>query len=78
MAPDLLERLAQTEVPPPPDTFDRQLHDKVNRTLLITQFVDLFLVGMPWAFLQFSRALLGFVAFTVTGRYEPKSKKQSR
>ncbi len=78
MAPDLLEQLAQTEVPPPPDTFDLQLHDRVNRSLLVTQFVDLFLVGMPWAFLQLSRALLGFVAFTVTGRYEPKSKKRSR
>lgn len=78
MAPDLLEQLAQTEVPPPPATFDSQLHDKVNRALLITQLFDLFLVGMPWAFLQFSRALLGFVSFTVTGRYEPKSKKQSR
>ncbi len=31
MAPDLLEQLAQTEVPPPPATFDHQLHDKVNR-----------------------------------------------
>jgi hypothetical protein len=78
MAPDLLEQLAQTEVPPPPATFDTQLHDKVNRALLITQVVDLLLVGMPWAFLQFSRALLGFVSFTVTGRYESKSKKRSR
>jgi hypothetical protein len=76
MAPDLLERLAHTEVPPPPDSFDRQLHDKVNRTLIVTQFADLLLVGMPWAFLQYSRALLGFVAFTVTGRYEPKSKRR--
>jgi len=76
MAPDLLDRLAQTEVPPPPATFDSQLHDKVNRSLVITQFVDLFVAGLPWAILQFSRALLGFVAFTVTGRYDGKSKRR--
>jgi hypothetical protein len=78
MAPNLLEQLADLEVPPPPAQFDTQLHDKVNRALVITQFVDLFVSALPWALAQFGRALLGFVAFTVTGRYESKSKKQHR
>jgi hypothetical protein len=78
MAPDLLERLAEVEVPPPPVAFDAQLHDKVNRTIVINQFVDLFASALPWAFAQMGRALLGFVAFTVTGRYESKSNKRRR
>jgi hypothetical protein len=78
MAPDLLEQLAEVEVPPPPATFDTQLHDKVNRTLVATQFADLLVSGFPWAIAQFCRALLGLFAFTVTGRYEAKSKRRKR
>jgi hypothetical protein len=78
MAPDLLEQLADVEVPPPPAAFDAQLHDKVNRALLLTQFVDLIVTALPWAIVQFSKSLLGLVAFTVTGRYESKSKKRRR
>jgi hypothetical protein len=78
MAPNLLEQLADVEVPPPPAQFDTQLHDKVNRALVITQFVDLFVSALPWALARFGRSALGLVAFTVTGRYESKSKKQRR
>lgn len=78
MAPDLLEQLAEVEVPPPPAAFDTQLHEKVNRTLVATQFADLLVSGFPWATAQFGRALLGLLALTVTGRYEGKSKKRRR
>ena len=78
MAPDLLEQLADVEVPPPPAAFDHQLHDKVNRTLVATQFADLLVSGFPWATAQFARALLGLVAFSVTGRYDAKSNKHRR
>ena len=78
MAPDLFEQLAEVEVPPPPAAFDSQLHDKENRTLVATQLADLLVRGFPWAIAQFTRALLGFLAFTVTGRYEGKSKNRNR
>jgi hypothetical protein len=78
MAPNLLEQLADLEVPPPPAAFDAQLHDKLNRALVVTQLVEMFVGALPWALAHFGRAVLGFVAFTVTGRYDSKSKKQRR
>ncbi len=78
MAPDLFDKLAEVEVPPPPSQFDNQLHDKVNRGLVITQFIDLFVVALPWALVHFFRAFLGLLAFSVTGRYGPASKRRRR
>ena len=78
MASNLFERLAESEVPPPPVQFDTQLHERVNRTLVGTQLVDLLLCGLPWACLHFARAVMGLIAFTLTGRYEnnPKNKRR--
>ena len=73
---NLLEKLAAWEVPPPPVQFDRQLHERVNRSLVVSQFVDLIVRGFPWALLHFARAFFGLVVFSVTGRYETKSKDQ--
>ena len=75
---NLLEQLADLEVPPPPAQFDRQLHQRVNRSLLVWQLVDLVVSAMPWAMLHFARALVGLITFTVTGRYERKPKKPRR
>ena len=78
MAPNLLEQLADLEVPPPPAQFDAQLHDRVNRSLLRAHLVDLALRGFPWALAHFGRAVIGLIAFTLTGRYEPNSKTKRR
>ena len=74
MSLNLLEQLADLEVPPPPEQFDTQLHDRVNRSLVRAQLVDLMLRGFPWALLHFARAVVGLIAFTLTGRYESNSK----
>jgi hypothetical protein len=78
MAPDMFDRLAELEVPPPPVQFDTQLHERVNRSLLIAQFVDLAVKGVPWALVQFLRATVGALVFTITGRYETSSKNGHR
>jgi len=75
---DLLEKLAEWEVPPPPAQFDAQLHERVNRSLVVWQFVDLLLHGLPWAAAHFSQALMGLIIYTVTGRYPPDRRKQRR
>ena len=75
---DLLEKLAEWEVPPPPAQFDAQLHERVNRSLVIWQFVDLLLHGLPWALALFARAVMGLIIFTVTGQYEKDRRKQRR
>lgn len=80
MAPDLFDRLAEMEVPPPPeaDQFDRQLHDRVNRALVAGQITDLVVGGLPWAALHFLRALVGLGTLTVTGRYDAKKRNKRR
>ena len=69
MATDFLEQLAEMEVPELPDHFDRQLHQRVNRSLLLQQLLELAVSGLPWAALQFARALLGLLVYTATGRF---------
>ena len=80
MATDLFEQLGDLEVPPPPaaEQFDRQLHDRVNRSLVAGQIVDLGARGMPLAMWHFSRALVGLFALTLTGRYDTKPKNRRR
>jgi hypothetical protein len=77
MATDLFEQLATTEVPPPPERFDRELHDRVNRSLVTQQVVDLLLKGAPFACLHFAGALLGLLTLTYTGRYPADSAERS-
>jgi hypothetical protein len=78
MATNLFERLADLEVPPPPIQFGKQLHERVNRSLVASQMVDLAVKGLPWALLHFARALVGLIALTVTGRYETSNKHARR
>jgi hypothetical protein len=78
MASDLFERLADLEVPPPPPQFDEQLHLRVNRSLVIGQFIDLLVKGLPWSLAHFARALVAAIGFTITGRYETNSKNGRR
>jgi len=78
MAPNLLDQLAELDVPPPPAAFDAELHDKVNRAIVTTQIADLVVSALPYAIAEFFRALVGLAIFTVTGRYDSKSKDQRR
>jgi hypothetical protein len=76
--PNVLEQLADLEVPPPPAHFDAQLHERVNRSLFVWQLIDLATSAVPYALVHFSRAIVGFIAFTVSGRYETRSKNRRR
>ena len=72
MANDFFEQLAQTEIPPPPPGFDRQLHQRVNRSLLTVQLLDLVFGALPWAIGHMARALVGMIQLTITGKFEEK------
>ena len=76
MATDLFDKLAEMDVPPPPARFDQQLHERVNRSLFIGQMLDLVFGAVPWAIGHFARAFVGLVIYTLTGRYEMKSKRK--
>jgi hypothetical protein len=74
MPRDFLEELAEAPVPPPPDTFNRALHERLNRRLLAGHILDLALRGIGFCVVHFARALAGFFALTVLGKYEGGSK----
>ena len=77
MAMDLLEKLAEVPVPPapPPKVFDRAIHRRINDRLIVGQVLDLTLRGFGFAALHFTRALLGLVRLTFTGKFDtPKSR----
>lgn len=76
MTPDLFEQLAERDVPPPPPHFNRQLHERVNRSLLASQLVDLALGAVPWATGHMLMALGGFLRLTVTGKFAPEKRKK--
>jgi len=76
MSTDLLERLAELPVPPapPPQVFDRAIHQRINSRLLVGQIFDLTLRGFGFGLTHFAKALLGLVRLTLTGRFEaPKN-----
>lgn len=72
MSSDLFERLSQLEVPPPPPapTFDRQLHERVNRTLLLLHIGEFAFCILPWAAIHFGHAMLSAVYSTITGKFD--------
>jgi hypothetical protein len=76
MAPDFLDQLADMEVPPPPAEFGQELHQRMNRGLVIVQLVELVAIVFPTAVLELGRALGGLVRFTASGKYDLSKKKQ--
>ena len=67
---DFLERLAELEVRQPPPEFDRQLHQRLNQSLAAQHLLDFVAGAMPWAIACLLRALLGWLAFTLTGKFD--------
>lgn len=81
MAMDLLEKLAELPVPPPPaqEQFDRAVHGRINQRLLVGQIIDFFLRGCGFAALHFAKAVAGCLRLTITGKFEaPKNRGNSR
>ncbi len=75
MPRDLFEQLAQSPVPPVPVSFDRALHDRINRRLLVGQLLDLGLKAIGYTAVHFGRAVAGGLMFTVTGKFERDPKQ---
>lgn len=67
MTRDFFERLADVEVPPPPQAFKETLHQRLNSSLVMLQLFDLLVRGMPWAMLQFARSLGYWLRLTLAG-----------
>ena len=76
MSIDLFQELAESEIPPPPEDLERPLHERVNRWLLSAQILELVWRAMPWAAMTFSRALVGWFVFSLTGNFPKISKRR--
>jgi hypothetical protein len=70
MPTDLLEQLAELPVPPapPPQVFDRAVHQRINSRLIVGQILDLLLRGFGYAIAHFAKAVFGLMRLTVTGK----------
>ena len=78
MATDLLEQLAKAEIPPVPETLDRQVHQRLNDTLLVLHVLDFMVRAVPYALLHFSRAVVGLVGYSLTSKFElPRDSRES-
>jgi hypothetical protein len=74
MTHDLLEQLAQTGVPPLPADFDRSVHQRLNRTLFVSQLVELVCVALPCGLAEFAQAVAAAAVYTSSGRYPAANK----
>ncbi len=75
---DLLERLTELKVPPAPKSLSRELHQRVNRTLLVQHTIELATQGVIYAGGILLRGFLALVAYTLTGQYPIDRREGSR
>jgi hypothetical protein len=73
---DFLEQLADVEVREPPPEFNRQLHQRVNRSLLAQHLLELVTGGLPWALLHFLRGVMAVVAFSLSGKFDDERRER--
>ena len=69
MSFDLLEQLANEDVPPPPDSLKRDVHDRLNRALLFAHVIELLTQGLIYACGHLLRAGMGLVVYTLSGKF---------
>jgi hypothetical protein len=72
---DFLDQLAELEVRDPPPDFDRRLHERLNRSLLVQHVVELLTGAAPWAMLHFLHAVGALAAFSLTGKFDQDRRK---
>ena len=66
---DLLDRLAESEVPATPETLTREVHQSLNRMLVVQHLTDFVLRATTSAMLEFTRATLASLWFTAVGSF---------
>ena len=76
MSNDFLDQLAAIDAPEPPPEFDRKLHQRVNRALLVQHLFGLAVGSVPWAVFHFLRAVLGAAAFSLHRPVRPAGTRE--
>lgn len=78
MTNDLLERLAESEIPPVPADFDREVHERVNDALMLGHFAEFGLRVLPYALVHMAQALIGLLTLTLSGRFPADASTRDR
>jgi len=66
---DIFEQLAEHDVPPVPVDFDRQIHHRVNDSLLGVHVLEFVFQVIPYAVMHFGQAVIGLLAVTLSGGF---------
>jgi hypothetical protein len=66
---DLFEKLAEKDVPPVPVDFDRQVHARVNDSLLGVHVTEFLFQVVPYGLWHFAQATIGLFVLTLSGRF---------
>jgi hypothetical protein len=69
MSSDLFDQLAEQEVPPVPQNLSGGVHRRLNRVLVVVHVFEFVLCVLPYCVWHFSRAVIGLVVQTVSGRF---------
>ena len=78
MATDILEQLADTEVPPAPvEKLQKGFADRLNSRLLVQQLLDLMIRGVPYAAWHMTRGMIGVLYYTIAGRFARPADKDT-
>ena len=67
---DLIDQLSEIKVPPPPEQFADQVHQRLNRVLLGLHFFDFFVRAVPWALVRCLAPLGALLRFSFTGQHQ--------
>jgi hypothetical protein len=76
--PDPFEQLAEIDIPPPPDQFDRSVHRRLNQALIVVHFVEFAFRAVPFGIKTFARVLWAFGRFTLSGRFDDGRRRPRR
>jgi hypothetical protein len=66
---DILQQLAEEDVPPVPAEFDVRVHERVNSTLLLIQILEFTGSMLPRAMFAMLRSVLHLLLVTIFGQH---------
>ena len=78
MAGDLLQSLANDDVPDRPRELSQQVHHRLNSLLVTLHLAEFVLQTLPYAFFHFFRALLGACLFSLTGEFRNEGEDHAK
>lgn len=71
MSNDPWQQLAAVDVPPLPAHLESEVHQRLNKRLLVVHLSEFALRVAPYAIGQLLPGLVSWLTFTLTGKFEP-------